>query len=187
MGSFCAKYARLEPQKDRGVAFYDTEQWCKMWISPYLTFSKMAWGIGLTFIRALKSLKNYTLMRYFCLKCMFQLENFIGILCRETEQWCKFIGKLTRDLQNDIRNLVNFHSSNWKYKCLLLNVFLLCKAYKGLDEKVQKSSVSWHWRVIQSLKKKWLLVPKVTWSIWWILMGAVASLKIWTLMYYFCL
>ena len=26
MGSFCAKYARLEPQKDRGVAFYDTEQ-----------------------------------------------------------------------------------------------------------------------------------------------------------------
>ena len=93
MGSFCAKYARLEPQKDRGVAFYDTEQWCKMWISPYLMFSKMAWGIGLTFIRALKSLKNYTLMRYFCLKCMFQLENFIGILCRETEQWCKIYRK----------------------------------------------------------------------------------------------
>ena len=29
---------------------------------------------------------------------------------------------------------------------------LLSKAYKDLDEKVQKSYVSWHWRVMQSLK-----------------------------------
>ena len=63
---------------------------------------------------------------------------------------------------------------------------LLSKAYKVLDEKVQKSYVSWHWRVMQSLKKNWLLVPKMTWGIWWILMQAVASLKICTLMCYFC-
>ena len=36
--------------------------------------------------------------------------------------------------------------------------------------------------MIQSLKKNWLLVPKMTWGIWWILMQAVASLKICTLM-----
>ena len=30
---------------------------------------------------------------------------------------------------------------------------LLSKVYKVLDEKVQKSYVSWHWRVMQSLQK----------------------------------
>ena len=46
--------------------------------------------------------------------------------------------------------------------------------------------MSWHWRVMQSLKKNWLLVPKMTWGIWWILMQAVTSLKICSLMCYFC-
>ena len=52
--------------------------------------------------------------------------------------------------------------------------------------RIEKSYVSWHWRVMQSLKKNWLLVPKMTWGIWWILKWAVASLKICTFMYYFC-
>ena len=38
----------------------------------------------------------------------------------------------------------------------------------------------------QNLKKSWLVVPKMTLGIWWILMWAVASLKMWTLMCYFC-
>ena len=58
--------------------FHDTEQWCKIWINPDLVVSKMAWGIGWTLIRALKSwvfekLKNCTLMGSFCPKhIMFQ-------------------------------------------------------------------------------------------------------------------
>ena len=39
---------------------------------------------------------------------------------------------------------------------------------------------------MQSLKKNWLLVPRMAWGIWWISIRAVASLKIWTLMFYFC-
>ena len=58
---------------------------------------------------------------------------------------------------------------------------LFSKSYKILDEKVQRSHVSWNWRVIQSLKKTWLLIPKMTWWIWW-----VASLKTCTLMCSFC-
>ena len=46
--------------------------------------------------------------------------------------------------------------------------------------------VSWHWRVMQSLKKNWVLVQKLAWEIWWISMWAVTSLKIYTLMCYFC-
>ena len=89
MGYFCPKYMRFELKKYRGVIFHDTEQWCKIWINPDLVVSKMAWGIGWTFIRALKSLKNCTLMGSFCPKHMFQSENFRGIMCHDTEWWCK--------------------------------------------------------------------------------------------------
>ena len=97
----------------------------------------------------------------------------------------KFKQKLTCGLKNDIRNLVNFYASSWKSKNWHFDWIRLSKAYKYLDEKVQKSYVSWHWRVMQSLKKNWLLVPKITWGIWWILMGAVISLRVFTLMGYF--
>ena len=99
----------------------------------------------------------------------------------------KFKWKLTCGLKSDIRNLVNFYASSWKSKNWHFDWIRLSKAYKYLDEKVQKSYVSWHRRVMQSLKKNWLLVPKMTWGIWWILMRVVASLEICTLMYYFCL
>ena len=54
----------------------------------------------------------------------------------------KFKGKLTRGLKNDIRNLVNFHASSRKSENLYFDGLLLFKAYKVLDEKVQKSYVS---------------------------------------------
>ena len=94
----------------------------------------------------------------------------------------KFQGKLTCDLKNYIKNLINFHSSSRKSKDLHFDQILLSKAYKYSDEKVQKSYVSWHWGVMHSLKKNWLLVSKMTWGIWWILMRAAASLKICNLM-----
>ena len=94
----------------------------------------------------------------------------------------KFKGKLTRDLKNDTRNFVNFHTSSWKSENLHFDGLFLSKAYKVLDEKVKKNSVSWPWRVMQSLKKNWLLAPKMTRGIWEILMRAVASLKIYSLM-----
>ena len=80
------------------------------------------------------------------------------------------------------RNLVNFYASSRKSRNWHFDELLLSKAYKDLDEKVKKSYVTWHWRVMQSLKKNWLLVPKMTWRIWCILMRPVASLKVCTLM-----
>ena len=91
---------------------------------------------------------------------------------------------MTCGLCNDLKNLVNFHTSSRKFENLNFDGLLLSKPYNILDEKVQKSYVSWHWRVAQSLKKN--LVPKMTWGIWWILMRAVASLKMCILMCYFC-
>ena len=95
-------------------------------------------------------------------------------------------GELTRGFENDIRNLVNFHATSQKFENLHFCGLLLPKSWKFLDEKLQKSYVSWHWWVIQSLKKNWLLVPKMKWGIWWISTRAVESLEICTLMFYFC-
>ena len=51
----------------------------------------------------------------------------------------KFKGKLSSGLKNDIRNLA---VSSRKSENLHFDELVLCKAYKVLDEKVQKSYVS---------------------------------------------
>ena len=53
-----------------------------------------------------------------------------------------FKEKLTGDLKNDIRNLVHFHASRRKSENLHFDGLVLSKAYKLLDEKVQRSYVS---------------------------------------------
>ena len=76
------------------------------------------------------------------------------------------------------RNLVNFHVSCRKSENLHFDQILLSKTYKDLYEKIQKSYVSWHWRVVQSLQKNWLLVSNMTWGFWWIFNQPLKSPKI---------
>ena len=54
----------------------------------------------------------------------------------------KINGNLTCGLKNGLRKLVNFHGSCRKFENLHYDRILLSKAYKDLDEKVQKSYVS---------------------------------------------
>ena len=55
-----------------------------------------------------------------------------------------FKGKLTTDVNNDFRNLINFHASSHMKSSEHFHFYgiLLPKTYKVLDEKVQKSYVS---------------------------------------------
>ena len=76
---------------------------------------------------------------------------------------CKW--KLTCGLKND-KEFCYFSCEQLKVWKFALDGFLLSKGYKVLHDKVQKSYFSWHWRVMQSLKKNWLLVSKMTWQIW---------------------
>ena len=153
---------------------------------PYLAVSKLAWGIGWTFIRAPKSLKNCTLMGSFCPKHSFRQKISEELCIITLKGVAKFKGKLTCGSKNDIRSLVSFHVSSRESENLNFDRTLFSKAYKDQDEQVQKSYFSWHWRVMQSFKNNWLLSSKMSWGIWWIFMGVVGSMKIWTLMCYFC-
>ena len=63
---------------------------------------------------------------------------------------------------------------------------LLCKVYDVWPKKLQRRYISWHWRDIHSLKKKWLVVSKMTWRIWQIFIRTPESIKIGTFMGSFC-
>ena len=51
-----------------------------------------------------------------------------------------------------------------------------CWKYIILAKKVQKSYISWHWRAMLNLKKKWFVVSQIT-RIWSVLIRALESLK----------
>ena len=53
-----------------------------------------------------------------------------------------FKEKLIVGLKNDLRNLINFHTSSQNSKNLHFNGLVLSKACKVLDEKLQKSYAS---------------------------------------------
>ena len=87
------------------------------------------------------------------------------ILWSDAERWCKFKGNLICGLKNKIRTLLNFYASSRKSNYLYFDRILLFKACKDLDEKTQKNYVSCNWKVMQGLKKNWLVFPKMTWGI----------------------
>ena len=90
--------------------------------------SKMVWGIAWNFIRALKSLKNCTLMSSFCPKyIIFQLKISEKLCVIILKGDAKFKGKLTHGLKNDIKNLVKIYTLKGSF---------LSKTYKDLDQKV---------------------------------------------------
>ena len=89
-----------------------------------------------------------------------------------------FVSKMT------CTSWVNCNVSSGKSENLHFHVLLLSLAYKDSAKKLQKSYLSWHWRVIQTLKKNYFFVWKMTSEIWWILTRAVENLKIGTLMGY---
>ena len=70
-----------------------------------------------------------------------------------------FVSKMTSIwwiLIRALKSLKNLHF-DWSILCKVCSVWL---------KKVQRSYISWHWRVIQNLKEKWLAVWKMTWGIW---------------------
>ena len=75
-------------------------------------------------------------------------------------------------------NLVKFYVSSRKSDILHFDGLLLSKSCTVSAKKVQKSYLSWHWRVMQSLKKNWLVVSNMTWGIWWIFTQPLKSPKI---------
>ena len=89
----------------------------------------------------------------------------------------KFEEKLSCCLENDMSNLGNFHQSTWKCQNWNFDKILLSKVENVWALNLQWSYVSWQWRMIQKLKRNWLVVLKLTWGTSQILTRALESLK----------
>ena len=76
----------------------------------------------------------------------------------------KFEEKLTCCLENDMRNIANFHQSTRKCQNWNFDKILLSKVENVWALNLQWSYVSWQWRMIQKLKRNSLVVFKVTWT-----------------------
>ena len=115
----------------------------------------------------------------------FQLKKYRWVMSHDTEEWCKiwrkndfFFQKMTGIwwiLIRALRSLKNLHFY-WSFLCKVYNVWL---------KKVQRSRNSWHWGVMQNLKKK--MTWKMTWGICQIFIRTCESVKIGTFMGSFCL
>ena len=89
----------------------------------------------------------------------------------------KLEGKLACAFKNGMRNLVNFHQStfeNLKIGTLMGSFYPQQKMY---ELKIYSRAVSWQWRMMQNLKKNWLVTSKLTWEIWRILTQAIRNHK----------
>ena len=134
-------------------------------------------------------LKGQFLIRYYMINLLIFLKllNVMGIK-EILLQWfthfsinCLLLAK--EHMQNFKKNwLVAWKMTQriWLIFMRVVTSLAICNLMGSIcpkHEKVQKNYASWEWRVMQSLKKNWLLDPKMTTGIWWILMRPVASLK----------
>ena len=81
----------------------------------------------------------------------------------------------TKEVHQSVK-FQTFHCSHEISPNLYFDRLLLLKVYKISAKKVQRSYASWHWKVIQNLKKNRFVVSKMI-RIWWILIWALRSLK----------
>ena len=108
--------------------------------------------------------KNFTPMGYLCPKYMrSELKKYRGVIFHDTEQWCKIWKIMTLWFQkwhHDLDELSSLeYPKVWK---LYTDGLFLSKAYTISAKKFQRNYVSWHWRVLQSLNKNWLVGWKMT-------------------------
>ena len=117
-----------------------------------------------------------TLIGSFCWKYIkFQLKKYRVLMSHVTEEWCKIWRKT--NLFQKWQEFGEFWSKHLKsLQNLDFDWSSLCKVYNVWPKKVQRSYLSWHWRMMQNLKKNWLVVSKMTWRIWQIFTRAPSKI-----------
>ena len=78
------------------------------------------------------------------------------------EKWHEEFGKFSQEHSKVLKSGLWWDLFVQSRKCISLNL--------------QRSYVSWQWKMIQKLKRNWIVVLKLTWGIWRILTRAFDSL-----------
>ena len=87
-----------------------------------------------------KFYKICTLIGYFCWKYIkFQQKKYGGNMSHDTKSAAKFEEKLTCGLENDMRNLANFHQNTWNCQNWYFHGTLLSKVQNTWATNLQRS------------------------------------------------
>ena len=119
---------------------------------------KMTWSISSIFMRAVESLKIYTLIRSFCKKHIkFTPKSTEDLSLMTLKSDAKFEEKLALGSKNDMMNLANFNASNGKsctVMCYFFHInFQLRKCRRVISHDIEECSKLW--RKNHFLFKKW--------------------------------
>ena len=179
--SYCAKYLTFDLRKYRGVIFHDNEEWCKTWRKTDLWFGKWYEEFGKFSPEHSKVSKLGLWWGPFvqsrkCMSLKFTQELCVMTVKNDT----KIEEELTCHFKTDMRNFTSFDPNTWKSsKFEILNGFHLTNVYNFWAKEVQRSCLSWHWRVMQNLKKNWPAVWKMIWGIWQIFTKSTRKCRNW--------
>ena len=171
IGSFCWKYIKCQLKKYRVVMSRDTEEWCKIWRKTDL-FQKWQ-EFGEFWSEHTKVSKIGTLIGPLRAKyIMFDLKKCRGVIFHGTEEWCKIWRKT--DLwfgkwQEEFRKFSPEHPQK-------LGPFIQSRKYISLKFTGEFMCHD-NSRMMQNLKKNWIVSSKLTWGIWRILTWALENLK----------
>ena len=89
---------------------------------------------------------------------LFELQKYSGVIFHDTEELCKTWRKADFGLKKDLRNLVNFYKSTWECQNWDFDGILCSKVEKVWPQNLQRSYVSWQWKMMQKFKRNWLVV-----------------------------
>ena len=90
----------------------------------------MAWRIWWILMRAVASLEMCTLMCYFCRKyIMFEPKKYRGVMCHNTEEWCKIWGGTDLCFEKWHEEFCKFWTKTQKSQNIHFNGLLLTKVY----------------------------------------------------------
>ena len=122
----------------------------------------------------------------FCWKYIkFHLKKYIGVMSLDTKEWYK-IWRKNNLLFQKWQEFGEFWSKHSKVSKIPTSISLFRAKYITFDLKSQRSYLSWHWRVMQNLKKDWFVVWKMTWGSWQIFIRTLESVTIGIFMGSFC-
>ena len=185
IGSLRPKCTKKHLKNYRRVMSHHTEQWCKIWRKAYLSQQKWYEEFSKFSREHSKVSKLAPWWGYLFPTCIKYYQKITEELCVITlNNDAKFEEESTFPCKNDMRNLEKSHASIRRSHYLQFDGMF--KVHKKWVKKLQRSYVSWHWKVMQNLKQNPLVFANVTWGIWRIFTREMESLKIYTLMGYLC-
>ena len=138
----------------------------------WLAVSKLTWEICQILTRALERHINFHFNWFLLSKVyiLFELKKFGEVFFHDTEDWCKTWGQIDLSFQNWHEEFVIFWSGPLESLTIFtIMVSFLSKLYIVCSTKVQRSNLSWHWRLMENMERNWLVISKLTWGIYQIL------------------